>query len=332
MSGITRRGALIGIASGALLSFAGCTRAPAVALTMACGQPGALYLQFGELLSAALSARGTAALELVETGGSADNLALLGEVEVDLAISLADTAEAGIAETGAAETGAAGAGAAGAEGAGAAGIVTLGRVYQNYLQCLVRADGSVAELADLAGRPISIGAKGSGTSRTARRVLAAMGMNGGGSAPVLHEHLLVDGLSALASGAVDALFWSGGIPTPEIAALALETPLELLDLAVAVPALDEAYPDQYLATRVPAGVYGIRRPVPTIGIPNLLLARSTLSDGAVRALVDVLIDDAYVLVPEGTVGMQFLTPAGLIDTGTIPLHPVARQRYRERYG
>lgn len=322
MSGITRRGALIGIVSGALLPLAGCTRAPAVALTMACGQPGALYLQFGELLSTALSARGTASLRLVETGGSAENLALLGEHAVDLAISLADTAEAGIAEMGAAE----------AEGAGDAGIVALGRVYQNYLQCLVRADGSVAGLADLAGRTISIGAKGSGTSRTARRVLAAMGMNGGGNAPVLHEHLLADGSSALASGAVDALFWSGGIPTPEIAALALDTPLELLDLAVAVPALDEAYPDQYLATRVPAGVYGIGRPVPTIGIPNLLLARSTMAEAAVRALVDVLIDDAYALVPEGTVGMQFLTPAGLIDTGTIPLHPVARQRYRERYG
>ncbi|WP_053385206.1 TAXI family TRAP transporter solute-binding subunit [Leucobacter celer] len=317
MSGITRRHALIGLASGALLSLAGCTRPPATALAMACGQPGALYIQFGELLRDALRARGTALVDLVETGGSADNVALLGEGAVDLAISLADTAEESVAEAG---------------GAGDAGIVALGRVYQNYLQCLVRADGPVADLAGLAGRPVSIGAAGSGTSRTARRVLAAMGMNGGGNEPVLHEHLLTDGLHALASGGVDALFWSGGIPTPEIAGLARETPLELLDLTVAMPLLDEAYPDQYLATRVPAGVYGIRRPAPTIGIPNLLLAQTTLSDAAARALVDVLIDDAHALVPEGTVGLQFLTPAGLIDTGTIPLHPAARQRYRERYG
>ncbi|QIM15747.1 hypothetical protein G7067_03890 [Leucobacter insecticola] len=73
-------------------------------------------------------------------------------------------------------------------------------------------------------------------------------------------------------------------------------------------------------------------PTPTLGIPNLLLASSKLADDVVKLIVDALVFDARGLVPKGSVGAQFLTPVSLIDTGTVPLHPAARDRYRELYG
>ncbi len=78
------------------------------------------------------------------TEGSVDNLALLDTGSVDLALSLADSA------------------AAVPEGDR---LVAIGRVYQNYLQCIVRAADGLTSLADLSGRVVSLGAAGSGRLR-----------------------------------------------------------------------------------------------------------------------------------------------------------------------
>lgn len=313
MSAITRRTALLGLTATLALPLLGCAGpSPARTMTMASGDAGGSYVRFAELLREAMRRRGAPELGVVVTNGSVENLDLLGEGAVDLAIALADTVETNSGDA-----------------------VAIGRVYQNYLQCITRADGDVRALADLAGRRVSAGAAGSGTALTARRLLAATGLgvdDPRGTAPLLSEHPLGEALDALADGAIDALFWSGGIPTPQVDELSATTRLRLVDLAVAVPALDAAHPGAYLVTSVPAGVYSTTAATPTIGIPNYLLARPDLDDAFARTLVDVLIDDAHRLVAEETVGVQYLTPATLIDTGTVPLHPAAKQEYAALYG
>ncbi|PII82830.1 hypothetical protein BMH32_03890 [Leucobacter sp. OLJS4] len=312
MTAVSRRAALLGLAAGLALPLVACANPSSGArVRMACGEPGGLYLQFGELLRDVLERRGIA-LDVLASNGSADNLALLRRGDADLALALADSAEQ--------------------QGAG---LTAIGQVYQNYLQCVVRADGGarrITDLADLAGRRVSIGAPGSGSSLTTRRVLRAAGLLDGPEPPELGQHPLEDALRALETGRIDAFFWSGGIPTPKIAELGARTPLALVDLAPALARLSSGDPDQYLPARVPAGVYGIPVPTSTIGIPNLLLARPELADATAQGVVDALIDDAPSLVPAGSVGVQFLTGASLIDTGTLPLHPAAKRRYRERAG
>lgn len=312
MTAVSRRAALLGIAAGLALPLTACANEASEArIRMACGEPGGLYLQFGELLRDVLERRGIA-LDVLASNGSAENLALLRRGDADLALALADSAEQ--------------------QGAG---LAAIGQVYQNYLQCVVRADVGarrIADLADLAGRRGSIGAPGSGSSLTTRRVLRAAGLLDGPEPPELGQHPLEDALRALEAGRIDAFFWSGGIPTPKIAELGARTPLALVNLDPALARLSSADPGQYLPARVPAGVYGIPDPTSTIGIPNLLLARPELADATAQGIVDALIDDAPSLVPAGSVGVQFLTGASLIDTGTLPLHPAAKRRYRERAG
>ncbi|MDQ1136807.1 TRAP-type uncharacterized transport system substrate-binding protein [Microbacterium sp. SORGH_AS 1204] len=122
------------------------------------------------------------------------------------------------------------------------------------------------------------------------------------------------------------------MPTPQIAELADRTSIRVLDTTPVLPALLRRYPDAYVSTTIPAGVYGADAPVPAIGVANLLLAHPDLDDDLARRLVDVLIDDAARLVPPGSLGIQYLTPASLIDTVPVALHPAAERRYRERYG
>lgn len=313
MTGLSRRTLLaaLGAAVTAPLaaSLAGCTPGPgADGLRFATGEVGGLYLEFGELLAAALRRRG-ADLTVVGTAGSVANLRLLDDRSVDLAVALADAAAHGTHRH-----------------------VAIGRVYQNYLQCVVRADSGIAELGDLVGRRISIGASESGSALTTRRILELTGVATGLDADTVTEQGFASASAALATGDLAAFFWSGGVPTAKIAQLAVGTPVRLLDLSAARTALDASYPDLYLATEVPAGVYGSPVAVATVGVPNLLLVRPDLPDDAARTLVDVLVEDAESLVPPATVGQQYLTLPGLIDTGSVPLHPAALDRYRERYG
>lgn len=310
MTGLTRRGFLwAGVAAGAV-GLAGCSPAPPRSLVLGCGEPGGSYLQFGELLSAVAHDAGGVEITALATEGSVENLALLEGGRVDLALSLADSAAAAPRDD----------------------LVAIGRVYQNYLQCIVRAGDGPTALADLSGRIVSLGAAGSGAAATARRLLDATGLTSAPQPPLTIERPFRDAVTDLEQGRIDALFWSGGVPTPQIADLAARLPIRVLDTTPALPALLRAYPDAYVATTIPAGVYGAEEAVPAIGVANLLLAHPALEDDLARGLVDVLIDDAARLVPPGSLGIQFLTPASLIDTLPVPLHEAAERRYRERYG
>lgn len=311
MTALTRRGFLwAGVAAGAV-GLAGCSPAPPRALTLGCGEPGGSYLEFGELLSAVARETGGVEITALTTEGSVENLALLDAGSVDLALSLADSAAAATPGD---------------------DLVAIGRVYQNYLQCIVRAADGLTSLADLSGRVISLGAAGSGAAATARRLLDAGGLTSSSTPPVTIERPFRDAVVDLEQGRIDALFWSGGVPTPQIADLAERTPIRVLDTTPVLPELLRRYPDAYVATTIPAGVYGADTSVPTIGVANLLLTHRDLDDDLARRLVDVLIDDAARLVPPGSLGIQYLTPASLIDTLPVPLHPAAERRYRERYG
>ncbi|MBF4551683.1 TAXI family TRAP transporter solute-binding subunit [Pseudoclavibacter sp. VKM Ac-2888] len=309
---LTRRGLLFGAgaasAAAATFALAGCSLGqPSPRIRMACGEQGGTYVQFGELLREALRRDGTAGLDVVTTGGSVENLAMLQARDAELAIVLADAAATD-----------------------AQNKVAIGRVYQNYLQCFVRSDGPVSAIGDLAGRRVSVGAPQSGAALTARRLLGTLGLLEGAGASVISELYLDEAVSALEAGTVDAIFWSGGLPLPAVQDL--DTAVELVDLTDALPALELEHPGVYTLTAVPASTYGSAEAVPAIGVSNYLLARPDLPDQVARALVDVLIRDAAQLVPEGSLGVQYLTASNLIDTVPIALHPAAQRRYRELYG
>ncbi|TPW76873.1 TAXI family TRAP transporter solute-binding subunit [Schumannella sp. 10F1B-5-1] len=314
---VTRRTVLVGaagLAGAAVAALAGCTATPTQRIALACGERGGTYLLFGELLRDAMTRRGLATLTARETDGSVDNLRLLADRDVDLALTLADAVA----------------------GAGA-DIVAIGRVYQNSLQCVVRADSPIFGLADLAGRRVSTGAAGSGATISATRVLEAAGLLPFDGAVPAHPvetvtRHLPDALSDLSSGAVDALFWSGGVPNPKIAEASRDGAVRLIPLSDALPAVSRRFPDTYFPVAIPSGIYDAARPVDTLGVANLLVARRELDDALVAGLVDLLIEDAANLVPVGSASVQFLTASSLIDTAPLPLHPAATRRYRERYG
>jgi TRAP transporter TAXI family solute receptor len=305
---LTRRSVLLG---GLGLALAGCSTSgydgPERTVTIAAGERGGFYLAFAELLSAELSrAEPRLRATAVPTEASVANVDLVRRGQADVA----QTALAGNAPF-----------------AGQVPLLALGRVYENYLQLVVRADGPVRRLADLAGRPVSLGAGGSGAAQLGERLFAKAGV------AVDARHLLFDdAVQALAGRRIDAMLWSGGVPTPKLADLTRTTPIALLPLDALVPSLRAAYGPVYDQVQVPDGAYRGVGALGTIGVANLLVCSPALPDDVAAAVVRVLVERATDLVPAEAVGTQFLDVRTLIGTQPVPLQPGAAATYRALHG
>jgi TRAP transporter TAXI family solute receptor len=296
-------------------------------VTVAGGEPGGFYLEFATLLAESIQRHGVAgSASALTTGGSLDNLRQLLTGQATFAVALADAAAQKMP----------------AGGPSGAGIAALGRVYENYVHCVVRRAGGIRTLTELAGRTVAVGEPGSGTSLTTPRLLEAAGLasvavgaapaaNGDKTVTVLNLGLNA-GLAALQDGSVDALFWSGGVPTAAIAATHHEVGLGFLDLSPLLPKLRTKYGAFYDRVLIPEGAYEGIPAVWAVGVANLLLCRSDLDERTVKRTVELLVDHAEELIPRSSMGVQFLSPESLINTAGLPLHPAAAAAYRELHG
>lgn len=293
---------------------AGCSIGPGPGgrLRLAAGDPGGMYLAFAELVAKRVGVRySNVTVDVLPTEGSVDNLARLRSGEVDMALALADVAERDRVV-----------------GPTATAPVAVARVYENYLQVIVRDFTGAQRLPELEGRRVSFGAARSGGAATSEVLFDAAGLRG---RVEMLTYRLREALARLADGGIDAVVWSGGVPTPAITDLDNELPLRILDIgALATPMSDIAgYP--YVVRLAPTCGYvppGIR----SIGVPNLLLCRPDIASDLVAAVVDTLATDAPQLVPPYVRGLQYLDAPSMIQTGLVPLHPGAITAYRKLHG
>jgi uncharacterized protein len=271
-----------------------------------------MYLAFAELLSQQVHTRYSGVdVDALATEGTVDNLARLRSGDVDMGLALADVAERDRAT-----------------GPPATAPQAVARVYENYLQVIVRDSSAAQQLSDLQGMRVSIGAARSGGAATSEVLFEAAGLRG--RVDMLTFHLR-DALDRLADGSIEALVWSGGVPTPAIADLDAQLPLRILDIGPLATPMSRVAGYPYVVRQVPTCGYvppGIR----SIGVPNLLLCRHDIAADLVAAVVDVLATDARQLVPPYVRGLQYLAAPSMIQTGLIPLHPDAVGAYRKLHG
>lgn len=311
-----RRGALraawaVGLSGVLIPAMSGCAPRRVVDdMTVAGGERGGFYLEFATLLAKSLQRHGVARRATpITTRGSLDNVQRLLKGEVTLAVALADTAAQTLP-------------------AGSGRIVALGRVYENYLHCVVRRDSGIGVVGDLAGKTVGTGAVGSGTSLIGHRIIDVAGVG-----PYRERQLgLNAGLAALRDGSVDALFWSGGVPTAAITEANDEIGLRFIDLAALIPQLRASHGGIYERILIPENSYAGTPATGTVGVANLLLCRSDLAGTTAAETVNLLVGHAQELIPRSSRGAQFLSAETLIGTAGVPLHPAAAAAYRALHG
>lgn len=302
-------GAGFAAASGVLL--AGCTDGNRPEFVLGAGEPGGFFDEFATLLARTVETAG-ADLRLIPrpSAGTAQNLQLLRDGTMDLALALADAAAAG-----------------------PKGLASVGRVYQNYFQLAVPAGSSVQRMSELKGKVVSLGPDNSGTQFTGLRILAASGLTTRDI--TMRPVPLTDVTGAMGRGEIQAALFAGGLPVlavdPESSPRG-STAIRLIDLSAEQKVLRERFGEVYTAANIPAGVYGSAAEVGTIGVASLLLARPDIPAAVAGSMVEILVARAADLVPAGALGAQYLDARSLISTSGIALHPGAVAAYRRLHG
>jgi len=301
-----------------LVAAAGCSGGsgyPPGRMLIATGGHGGVYYVYGQGLANVIRADlpGLDAKVLV-TAASVENLQLIASGGADAAFTLADSAAQAVGGK--------------PPFSRPEPIRALARLYDNYVQLVVRADSPVRTLADLRGRRVSTGAAGSGTELIALRLLGVAGIDP--NRGIRRQRLDIDDAArALRSGRLDAFFFSGGLPTAAIADLANSGNIRLVDLGAFVAPMREHYGEFYSDRSIPASAYkGLARDVPTIGVPNYLVVNAAMDDRVAYALTKLLFDERAALARAHPEALR-LNRRAAIATYPVPLHPGAEQYYRQ---
>ena len=281
-------------------------------LTIATGNTTGVYYQLGGALASVISQkmsgyRATAS----ETGASVQNIQGLVGGNYDIAFSLGDTAADAVNGTNSFQS--------------KQDVVALTRLYNNYTQVAVRTSANINSIADLKGKRVSTGSPNSGTEVIARRLLEAAGLDP--ATDVTAQRLgLPESVDAMKSGSIDALVWSGGLPTGGITDLttSLGKGVKLLPINDLLPKMTEKYGSVYSEAPIPAATYKQPADVATIVVPNVLLVRKDMKDELAEQLTKTLYEnlDALVAVNAAAKG---ITKENATKTDPVPLHPGAQK-------
>lgn len=290
-------------------------------LSIATGGTGGVYYPYGGAL-ARLYTEQIPGLQVTAevTGASVDNLKLMQQGRADLAFTLADTLVEAAAGTGPFAE------------AGPVAVHAIAALYTNYTHLVTRAGNGIGAVADLRGRTVATGAPGSGTELIADRVLTAAGLDPR-SDIVRHALGASEAAGALKDGKVDALFWSGGLPTPAIQDLAATPGMTLVFVPQAsqAPGLQQRWGAAlYRVLPLPADSYrGQTADVPVIGVENLLVVSAALDPALVESLTRVLFESQSALIAAHPEARHLAVPAGP-DVLPVPLHEGARKYFSSR--
>jgi TRAP transporter TAXI family solute receptor len=275
---------------------------------IATGNAGGVYFTLGNAYAEQISTGtgGKVKATAAETGASVQNIQQLVAGTYAVAFSLADTAADAVSGTGSFE-------------GKQQPVEALARIYTNYTQVIVRSDAGIASVADMRGKRISTGSPKSGTEVIANRLLKAAGLDPAKdiSAQRLDLTKTVDGLK---DGSIDGLFWSGGLPTPNVTDLFTTAAgkVKFLDITPLLAELQKINP-VYEQGSIPAATYKTPADVPTIVVPNLLLVKKDLDANLACTLTKVLFQSTTALTQANPAakGIKLDTAR---KTDPVPLH------------
>ncbi|HYS48402.1 MAG TPA: TAXI family TRAP transporter solute-binding subunit, partial [Xanthobacteraceae bacterium] len=213
------------------------------------------------------------AIDPRNTKGSTENIPLLEAGKLDIALVTGEPAYEAFAGIGRPRT----------------DLKILAAMYSTPGMFVLRADGPARAIADLKGKPVAFGARGSGLGILARYVLDGIGLDPERDFSAVYLDRAGDGPAMVLDGRVAAL-WGGGIGWPGFAAVAQATG----GARFIAPNADEAARIRakhvfLKSMTVPAGSYpGQDAPIVSVGSWSFILARPTLDEDVAYRLARAL--------------------------------------------
>ena len=190
---------------------------------------------------------------------------------------------------------------------------------------IITLDSSIKTVADLKGKTVSIGAKGSGVYFNALDLLGAYGLT---ENDIKAEYLdFGDSADSLKDGKIDAAFIVAGAPTPAVQDLGTGKQVYLVSL-------DKEHIDSLIASSpyykeytIAKDVYGTPEDVTTVAVAAVIIARNDVSEAAIYNFVSAVFNniDEIGHAKKSELSIDFAS-----SISDVPYHPGAAKYFAEK--
>ena len=289
-------------------------------ISIATGGTGGVYYPLGGGMAAALSkyVPGIEATAEV-TGGSVDNLKLIGSGKPYIALTMVDaTLDAYRGED--------------KFKGNKIPVRTLMILYPNRMHVVSVEGRGVNKATDLKGKHVSTGSPGSATEVMAFRVIEAAGLDK--DKDMKRERLgVAESVNAMKDGKIDAFFWVGGLPTAAVTDLANTpgTKIRMVDHAELVPAMNKKYGNLYVEDAIPKATYrGMDSDNKQATVMNILVANASMDDKTAYNIVKTIFDKRQDLINVHKEAANFKLENQKAAASPIPFHPGAVKYFAEQ--
>jgi TRAP transporter TAXI family solute receptor len=296
------------------------TAAENINLSIATGGTGGVYYPLGGGMGNIFSKNipgMTATAEV--TGGSVDNMRLIGTGKSYIALTQADAAKD----------------AANGEGkfkGTKIPVRAMMMLYTNLMQAVTVEGTGVNTIADLKGKRVSTGSPGSATEVFAFRLLQAAGIDP--DKDIRKERLgAAESANALKDKKIDAFFFVAGLPTSAVTDVAATPGLKIkfLDSAHLLPAMNKASGNIYIADDIPKSTYpGMTVDNKATAVANLLVANANMSEQTVYNIVKTIFDKHADLVAVHKAANDIKLERQKPEASPVPWHPGAVKYFKEK--
>ena len=303
-----------------IAAFSFCLGATAQNLSIATGGTSGVYYPMGGGLAAALSKYVPGMQATAEvTGGSVDNLKLVGSGKPYVGFAMTDAAlDAYRGED--------------KFKSGKIALRTLAVLYPNRMHVVSIEGRGVNTMADLKGKRVSTGAPGSATEVMAFRVIEAAGLDK--DKDMKRERLSVaESVNAMKDGKIDAFFWVGGLPTAGVTDLANTpgTKIKMIDHADAVASMNKKYGNLYIEDVIPKSMYrGMDTDNKQATVMNILVAHESMDDKTAYNIVKTIFEKREDLIAVHKEAENFKLENQKTKATPIPFHPGALKYFAEK--
>ena len=309
----------LAFAASALFALAGSAQEK-INLSIATGGTGGVYYPLGGGMANVLSKYVPGMQATAEvTGGSVDNLKLIGTGKPYIALSMADAGQDAYR------------GEDKFKGSKVP-LRTLMILYPNRMHVVTVEGTGINTIKDLKGKRVSTGSPGSATEVMAFRVIEAAGLDK--DKDMTRERLgVAESVNAVKDKKIDAFFWVGGLPTAAVTDLAAtpNTKIKMVDHADLVPIMNKKYGNLYVEDVIPRATYpGMAQDNKQATVMNILVAHEKLSNDAAYNIVKTIFDKRDELINVHKEAANFKLENQKTSASPIPFHPGAVKYFSEK--
>ncbi len=289
-------------------------------ISIATGGTGGVYYPMGGGIAAVLSKHVPGMQATAEvTGGSVDNLKLIGSGKPYIALAMSDASQDAFR------------GEDKFKG-NKVPLKTLMVLYPNRMHVVSVEGKGIAKMSDLKGKRVSTGSPGSATEVMAFRVIEAAGLDK--DSDMKRERLgVAESVNALKDGKIDAFFWVGGLPTAAVTDLANtpNTKLKMIDHADVVPAMNQKYGNLYVQDTIPKDTYkGMDTDNKQATVQNILVTHESMDEKTAYNIVKTIFDKRDDIIAVHKEATNFKLDSQKASATPIPYHPGAVKFFAEK--